>query len=150
MTKPWYQRCYRRMLIDMHIADWDDSFLYWLTSHTLAPAVGFEVLPSARSRLLVSVEIPLVGVMSRSPEERTDKVDPLTTPLRWTTRAHSDARWAGPADLYAPSVSAAYSRSFGKHWGMNLVFDLFYRHTPEPKTFLALGQRLTYQMRYVF
>jgi hypothetical protein len=31
-------------------------------------------------------------------------------------------------------VGAAYSRAFGKRWGMNLVCDLFYRHTPEPKT----------------
>ena len=27
MSKPWYQRCYRRMLVDMHITDWDEKFL---------------------------------------------------------------------------------------------------------------------------
>ncbi|MFW6155642.1 MAG: beta-galactosidase trimerization domain-containing protein [Planctomycetota bacterium] len=27
MTRPWYQRGYRRMLVDMHIPDWDPAFL---------------------------------------------------------------------------------------------------------------------------
>ena len=27
MSDPWYQRCLRRNLIDMHIEDWDESFL---------------------------------------------------------------------------------------------------------------------------
>ena len=27
MQKPWYQRTYRRMLVDMHIPDWDEAFL---------------------------------------------------------------------------------------------------------------------------
>lgn len=27
MTHPWYTRAYRRMLVDMHIADWDEAFL---------------------------------------------------------------------------------------------------------------------------
>lgn len=26
-AKPWYQRCYRRMLVDMHIPDWNPEFL---------------------------------------------------------------------------------------------------------------------------
>lgn len=27
MSKPWYQNSYRRMLVDMHIPDWDEKFL---------------------------------------------------------------------------------------------------------------------------
>ena len=27
MDRPWFQRTYRRLLLDMHIADWDESFL---------------------------------------------------------------------------------------------------------------------------
>ena len=26
-SRPWYQRCYRRMLVDMHIPDWNPEFL---------------------------------------------------------------------------------------------------------------------------
>jgi hypothetical protein len=27
MSKPWYQNSFRRMLVDMHIPDWDEKFL---------------------------------------------------------------------------------------------------------------------------
>ncbi|MHB1458496.1 MAG: alpha-L-fucosidase, partial [Armatimonadota bacterium] len=27
MSKPWYQNGYRRMLVDMHIVDWEEEFL---------------------------------------------------------------------------------------------------------------------------
>jgi hypothetical protein len=35
----WYRRCYRRLLVDMHIPDWDESFLAKLDGRQYATAI---------------------------------------------------------------------------------------------------------------
>lgn len=35
----WYRRCYRRLLVDMHIPDWDESFLSRLDGRQYAKAI---------------------------------------------------------------------------------------------------------------
>lgn len=141
---------YRYQSIDAVYVDWDDSFMYWLTMHTLAPAVAFETTLSASSDLVTTIELPMVGIVSRPPEERIYKVDPLSQPLRWPKLTHADAQLTGPTDLFAPTLSAAYVKRYGRHFGLRVAADVFYRHAREPKTFLALGERVAVELRHAF
>lgn len=141
---------YRYQSIDAVYADWDDSFMYWFTMHTLAPVVAFEARPSTRSDVLLSIELPLVGIVSRPPEERIYKVDPMTKPWRWFRLTHQDSQVAGPTDLSAPTLSLAYVHRWGAHFGLRLAGEAFYRHYLDPKPFYALGERVSVELRHAF
>lgn len=141
---------YRYHSLDAVYADWDDSFMYWFTMHTLAPAVAFEARPSPLSDVLVSIELPLVGIVSRPPEERIYKVDPMNQPWRWFELTHQDSELAGPTDLFAPTLSAAYVKRWGPHFGLRLAAEAYYRHYLDPKPFHALAERVSVELRHAF
>ena len=133
-----------------YYADWDDSFMYWTTTHTLAPAVAFRAQTAPGRELSVLVEVPWVGILSRPDVYRDYKVDPLTYPRRWISRTHQNPRGAGPLNLYAPWVSARYLTTWSKHWGMLYTLSMAYRRTPRPRTFTLLSQTLAVEVRRVF
>jgi len=141
---------YRYQSIDAVYVDWDDSFMYWFTMHTLAPAVAFETSLSATSELVATVEIPMVGFVSRPPEERIYKVDPLSQPLRWPKLTHAEPMLTGPTNLFAPTLSASYVHRYGEHFGLRVAAEIFYRDTLEPKIFRALGERVAVELRHAF
>ena len=141
---------YRWETFVAYYADWDDSFMYWLTTHTLAPSVAFRRRLSRGRELLFAAEIPLFGLLSRPEAYRDNKVDPLTYPSRWIGFTHRNARGAGPLNLYAPWFLARYASMWSSHWGMVYALSVAYRHTPRPRTFSLLTETLSVEVRRVF
>lgn len=133
-----------------YYADWDDSFMYWLTTHTVAPSVAFRSQLSPGREFMVLMEIPVAGVLSRPEVYRDNKVDPLTYPSRWVPYTHRNIRGAGPLNLYAPWLSARYATMWSSNWGMLYTLTLAYRRTPRPRTFTLLTQTLSFEVRRVF
>jgi hypothetical protein len=141
---------YRYESIDAYYYDWDDSFLYWMTSHSLAPTVALEMHPWQGRTLRVSFELPALALLSRPASERIYKVDPMPYVYRWPALTHQNLRWVGPTDLFAPTLTATYDRQVGRHFGMRLGFDLYFRRTNEPRPFYALGETVRLEFRHVF
>lgn len=141
---------YRYESLDAYYYDWDDSFLYWMTSHSLAPTVGLETHPWQGRTLRLFFELPVLGLVSRPGVERFYKIDPLPYVYRWPGLTHKNLRWAGPMALFAPTLAATYDRQFGRHFGMRLGFDLFFRRTTQPRLFCALGETVRLEFRHVF
>ena len=141
---------YRYESIDAYYYDWDDSFLYWMTSHSIAPTVVLETHPWQGRTLRASFELPVVGLLSRPPSERIYKVEPLPYVYRWPALTHRNPSWAGPTDLFAPTLTSTYDRQFGPHSGMRLGLDVFFRRTAEPRPFYALGETVRVELRNVF
>lgn len=141
---------YRYESLDGYYADWDDSFLYWFSTHTLAPAVAFEVAPSSVTRFWARIEIPVVGLLSRPPEERVYKVDPIPYFGRYPELTNRHPVLVGPTDLFAPTLSARSDHFFGRHFGLRLGVDLWYRRALDPRDFFALGERLLVELRHAF
>lgn len=141
---------YRWETFVAYYADWDDSFMYWLTTHTLAPSVAFRRTPSPGRELLFAVEIPFFGVLSRPTAYRDNKVDPLTYPSRWIGYTHRNARGMGPLNLYAPWFLARYATMWSANWGMLFSLTVAYRRTPRPRTFTLLTETVSVEVRRVF
>jgi hypothetical protein len=141
---------YRYESIDAYYYDWDDSFLYWMTSHSIAPTAVLEMHPWHGRILRVSFELPVLGLLSRPDAERIYKVDPMPYVYHWPALTHRNPSWAGPTDLFAPTMTATYDRQFGPHFGMRFGLDVFFRRTSEPRPFYALAETVRVELRHVF
>jgi len=51
-------------------ADWDDSHLYWLNLYDLSPALKWSKDYDLKNRLSVTIQIPLLALISRPPENQ--------------------------------------------------------------------------------
>jgi len=141
---------YRYESLDAYYFDWDDSFLYWFTTHSLAPAVAFETEPSQKTRLFASFELPLFGLLSRAKSTHAYKVDPLPYLWRWPGLANGRLVPVGPSDLFAPTLVLLLDRQLGAHLGLRLRLDVSYRRALEPRGYYALGERALAELRHVF
>jgi hypothetical protein len=141
---------YRYESLDAYYFDWDDSFLYWFTLHSLAPGVGFETRLSRSASLLTTIELPVVALMSRPPTERWYKVDPLPYLTRWPELANRGLEVAGPSDVFAPTLRARLDKAYGRHFGARVTLEVAYRRALEPRGYFALSERLVGELRHEF
>lgn len=141
---------YRYESLDAFYYDWDDSFLYWFTTHSLAPSVAFEHRLTHTLTLLTTVELPLVALMARPEAIRQYKVDPMPYLGRWPELTHRGLRLVGPGDLYAPTLRARLDKAYGRHFGLRATLDLAYRRALEPRGYRALAQRVVLELRHAF
>jgi len=129
---------------DMYFIQWDDAHLYWLTSYAIGPAARVRVPLSGGRALTFDGGAPLLGFVSRPPEERFYKVDPLVSPSTWFTRPHRDLSFAAFPDLAGVDFRIAYTRSAGRS-PARLVYDAVFRTTPNPRRAVVLEQALGFE-----
>jgi hypothetical protein len=146
----WAGAAYRYESLDAYFFDWDDSFLYWLTTHSLAPAVTVATRRLPKTELWATVDMPLVGLLSRPSPDHWYKVDPLPYFERWPALVNERLRWFGPGDAFAPTVSVRADRSLGPRLGVRAGLELTYRRAREPRGYSALGQKLLLELRHAF
>lgn len=141
---------YRYESLAAYYFDWDDSFLYWLTTHTLAPAVEFDARPFHATTVWLRIELPMLGIQSRPPVERVYKLDPIPYFDHYLGLTHRAPRVVGPTQLFAPTLSARLDRSLGRHLGLRAGVDVWYRRALEPRSYYALGERIVVELRHAF
>ena len=77
----WIGVCYHTRMNNLFIESWDDSHLYWLTSHSLGISVEWQKELSKKNGAVIRVESPVIGFVSRPPVYRYKKQEPLN---HWT------------------------------------------------------------------
>ncbi len=142
----WLGGTYRFETLVAYYAQWDDSFMYWLTSHSIAPTWGLSAAPLRGWELLATVEIPLVGVLSRPPTARDNKADPLTYPQHWPAYTHRELRWSHPGNWFAPTAALTLSRESRGPWTWSLRASASYRFSPIPRGVWALRNTLSVEL----
>jgi hypothetical protein len=129
---------------DMYFIQWDDAHLYWLTTYAIGPAARVRVPLSGNRELSFDGEVPLVGVVSRPPEERRNKVDPLVFPGTWFTQPHRDLSFATWPELIGADLRVAYTRSAGSR-PTRVVYHAVFRTTPNPRRAVVLEQAIGFE-----
>jgi hypothetical protein len=71
--------------LNAYYADWDDSFMWWHTAHTLAPRVSFVRMRRERIESELNIEIPILGLLSRCFTSRSNApaTGTRTPPPEW-------------------------------------------------------------------
>ncbi len=125
----------------MWFAQWDDSYLYWVTTLTLAPSIQVAWLPSPDRELGVILDWPVFGGVSRPPRERTRKIDPLDRPFEMLPLLHQDLRWFGPSELVSPTLTVSYrmQNPSGPSWRLALELGSTYYPYPAPTWHERIG-----------
>ncbi len=141
---------YRFDTLTAYYADWDDSFMYWYVSHSLAPALAFVRQHDERSSSSLQIEMPLIGVLSRAPTQRLYKTDPLTYPSRWLGHTHQDLSVSHPGNLFAPTLTLNHTRLLGECWGLSFGYEARYRHTSVSAGFASLTHAVKVEVHHDF
>lgn len=129
---------------DMYFIQWDDAHLYWLTTYAIGPAARVRLPLSGDRALSFDAGVPVLGVVSRPPEERFNKVDRLVSPGTWFTQPHQDLSFATWPDLIGADLRIAYARSAGGR-PARLVYDASFRTTPNPRRAVVLEQAIGFE-----
>lgn len=129
---------------DMYFIQWDDAHLYWLTTYAIGPAARVRVPLSGDRALSFDAGAPVLGVVSRPPKERFNKVDRLVYPGTWFTKPHQDLSFATWPDLFGADLRVAYTRSAGRR-PARLVYDASFRTTPNPRRAVVLEQAIGFE-----
>lgn len=132
---------------DMYFIQWDDAHLYWLTTYAIGPAARVRVPLSDDRALSFDAGVPVLGVVSRPPEERFNKVDRLVSPGTWFTQPHQNLSFATWPDLIGADLRIAYTRSASRR-PARLVYDASFRTTPNPRRAVVLEQALGFEWTF--
>ncbi len=100
----------------MSYQDWDDDHLYWLGVIALGPSAELSIPTSPKRSLDVALTIPLLALVSRSPEYRLNKADNMVSVGYWLSRAFAEPRLATVNELQSVSLRATHrAKSRGFH-----------------------------------
>jgi hypothetical protein len=121
--------------------DWDEEHAYWLSTYDVGPAAALTWRPAPAHRLAAQVSLPLLGLVSRPPELRTNKIDPLTHPGALLALAHQGLSPATLDRHAAVQAEVSWGLALSPHWGLRAAYSLQYRQArlPRPVTLLAQG-----------
>jgi hypothetical protein len=135
-------------MTNLFIDSWDDSHLYWLTVHSLAAVLEYRSVIGPLGESSLSIELPVVGFVSRPPAYRHEKQEALN---HWTyhfSGPNKSLRFEGLWEFQSPLVQIMIRRgSQGSllRVGLELQLD----HATEPEDIWGINTRIvaTYQWR---
>lgn len=100
----------------MSYQDWDDDHLYWLGITSLGPNAELAIPTSPKRSLDLVLTLPLVALVSRSPEYRLNKADDMVSVGYWLSRAFAAPKPATVNLLQSVSLRATHrGRTRGFH-----------------------------------
>ena len=100
-----------------YYASWDDSHLYWLGSGYLG-ATARAVIRLGPRNLETTLSLPMVSLVSRPPQYRARKIDPVISPGYWLTRFTDGVALTSWHELQAFGFRA-YWRTDENRWAFN-------------------------------
>lgn len=111
---------------------WDDSYLYWLTGHAVAAAAAWVMPLSAADELAVTLDWPLLAIVSRPPAVREHKIDPMTQPWAYLPLAHTGLQVMGPHQYVAPHLGVAWEHRLSDRKAVRLSLRSGIRYVTVP------------------
>ncbi len=114
---------------DMYFIQWDDAHLYWFTTYTVGPAFSYRHALNQRRFITVNFDLPVAGFISRSPEQRMNKVDDLIFLKTWISRPHEKLRFSVFPDILILGANIEYQTTARRQYH----YGFAYRTTSEPK-----------------
>ncbi len=135
-------------MTNLLMESWDESHLYWLTTHSLALVAEYHTNMPRLGHSIARLELPVVGFVSRPPAYRYQKQEALT---HWTYHITGPNRSFHLKTLWgfqSPMLQLMITRgSQGSLLSLGLEFGL--DHCSEPRDVWGLNTRLvfTYQWR---
>jgi hypothetical protein len=131
----------------MSYQDWDDDHLYWLGVIALGPSAELAIPTSPKRSLDVVLTIPLVALVSRSPEYRLNKADDMVSVGYWLSRAFAAPKPATVNHLQSVSLRVTH-RAKARGFHLDPWAELELDSYAEPRRVTSLGLWLGAEARW--
>jgi len=143
----WLGMALPMRMTNLFINSWDESHLYWLTTHSLAVVAEYRTRLPRLGNSIIRVDLPMFGLVSRPPEYRYRKQEPLN---------HFSYHFSAPNKAFslksiwryqAPQLQIMIRRDSRRPL-MNLGLELSLDHCSEPKPVWGLNTRLLFSYQW--
>lgn len=143
----WGGICVPMKMNNLFMESWDDSHLYWLTTYSLGPVGEWHKRLSSGREIRVHLGIPALSLISRPPEYRYKKQEPLT---------HLGYHFSGPNRALHLELPDDYRAVFGrvsftrdmKHAILNIGLEFEYGYCRKPRPIYALSTTLAFSYQW--
>jgi hypothetical protein len=90
-------------------ADWDDSHLYWLNVYDLGPALKWNKEYDMKHHLSVTMQLPLIALISRPPENRYVDQDDLIKFSFYLKALHENLKLTSVNEYFSFNLKGDYT-----------------------------------------
>lgn len=107
------------------LRDWDDSHIYWLNTYEFGPVMKWSKDYKEKQNITLSIQLPLIALVSRPPENQYADQPPLTKPSYYFQSLNEDLRLVSANNYFSLRLQADYSCHIksGNMIGGSWLFD---------------------------
>jgi len=144
----WGGICLPLRMINLFIDSWDDSHLYWLTSHGVGAAIDWRKPLSPTKKVILHLEFPVLSFVSRPPEYRYNKQDALNHVSFHLSEPNRHLQLETPEMYRALLLQVLFRRTVGNSL-LNMGMEFRYDHCRIPENIWGLNTSVffSYQWR---
>ena len=130
-------------------ADWDDSHLYWLNAYDLGPALKWSKASASKYNLSVTVQTPLLALVSRPPAHQYFDQAHLKSFGYYLDALHSHLRLASINRYGGLSLSTEYRRQVNSKIVLGGAWMFEYEHASFPESIGIVTDTLVCHVAFV-
>lgn len=135
-------------LTNLFLESWDDSHLYWLTTHSLAFVTEYRTRIPGIWNPIIRLDMPVIGFISRPPTYRYKKQEALTHLTYHFTEPNRSLHFEYIGTYQAPRLQVYFKRgSEGSVLRLGLDFQLIHCSEPEDIWGISCVLLFSYQWR---
>ncbi len=132
---------------NLFFESWDDAHLYWLTAHSIAGAFQWDKEVTTKNHASVRIEVPFLSWVSRPPDYRHTKQDPLNHVTYHISEPNKSLHFEMIDDYRNVFMQLLLKRKRGGSLlSVGLEFQYFYCRKPE--TITALNTLLVFSYQW--
>ena len=143
----WGGICLPLQMNNLLWASWDDAHLYWLTAYGMGPAFQWQKNIFSNKQVLVRMEIPVANWVSRPPEVRYRKQEPMDR-LAYQYSEPNKSLHFETLDTYQALFFQALLRKKVKRSLLNLGIEFQYNHFCQPEDIWGLRTLLLFSYQW--
>lgn len=143
----WGGICLPMKMNNLFMESWDDSHLYWLTTYSLGPVGEWHKQVSPGREISVHLGMPALSLISRPPEYRYKKQEPLTHLGYHFSGPNRALHLELPDDYRAVFARVAFTRDMN-HAILNIGLEFEYGYCRDPKPIYALSTTLAFSYQW--
>ncbi len=134
-------------MTNLFMESWDDTHLYWLTTHSLAVTAEYRTRLPRLGCSIIRLDLPIVGLVSRPPAYRHQTQEALTHFTYHLSAPNRSFALKSVWGYQSPLLQLVIRRD-SKGALMNLGLELELNHCPEPKPIWGLNTRLLFSYQW--
>jgi hypothetical protein len=143
----WGGICLPLQMNNLFWGSWDDAHLYWLTAYGTGAAFQWQKEISSNKKALVRMEIPVINWVSRPPEYRYTKQEPMNH-LGYHYSEPNKSLHFETLDTYQALFVQVLFRKEKKKSLLNLGVEFQYNHFSKPEDIWGLNTLLLFSYQW--